>query len=350
MIKENILISNKISALDSLSVMDQTKRKLLIICDGKKFLGVISIGDIQRALLSKLDLSQPVTNYIRDNITYALVTDDLASVKEKMLAEKIEAMPIIDADGYLCDVIEWEQLFASNVKIVDEPINLPVVIMAGGKGTRLLPLTNVIPKPLIPVSDKTIVEEIMTRFKLFGCNKFYLSVNYMMDTIKTFFVNRPEWDVSFLQEHSPLGTAGSLYLLKNVVSGTFIVTNCDTLIDVNFNDLINYHRTNNNSATVVSAIRTIHIPYGTIDTEKDGVISRVTEKPDLYFQINCGLYVFESEVLNYIDDDVYLNIPDLIDKLINDGKRVGAFPVPESSWVDMGNWNEYLKIINKSSD
>lgn len=347
MINRNIIINNKVSLLDSLNTMDKTNRKLLIVCEGENFQGVISIGDIQRAILNKQDLSLPVSNFVREKVTYALTTDDMESVKARMREEKIESMPVVDLQGKLCDVIEWEQLFSAESNNATEPIKLPVVIMAGGKGTRLLPLTNVIPKPLIPISDKTIMEEIMIQFKKAGCDEFYVSVNYMMETIKEYFSRKPEWNIEYIQEKKPLGTGGSLYLLKNKIDKTFFVTNCDTIMGINLHDLLSYHKSNNNMITVVSAVKTIHIPYGTIETKVDGLISGMKEKPDLIYQINSGFYVLEPEVLQYVKDEEFLNIPDLIEELLKKGERVGAFPVSEGSWTDMGNWEEYLQLVNR---
>ena len=232
MINDEIIISKDFSLLDSLNRMDQTNRKLLIVCENTKFLGVISIGDIQRALIKKCDLSISVSNYLRKKVTFVKKGEDLEKVKSSMLVEKIESMPVVDTEGNLCDVIEWSELFPTIRSEKQDRIDFPVVIMAGGKGTRLLPLTNVIPKPLIPISDKTIMEEIMVRFKNAGCSSFYVSVNYMMETIKEYFAKKSEWKIEYLQENKPLGTGGSLYLLKKKFNSTFFVTNCDTLIDI----------------------------------------------------------------------------------------------------------------------
>ena len=156
MIDNNIIISSDISLIESLKIMDQTNRKLLIICNEGFFGGVISIGDIQRAILKKADLSLPVSSFQRQKMTFAFESDNREKIKSLMREKKIEAMPIVDSKGLLCDVIEWSQLFPSESRYnKQESINLPVVIMAGGKGTRLLPLTNVIPKALIPISDDT---------------------------------------------------------------------------------------------------------------------------------------------------------------------------------------------------
>lgn len=346
----NIVISDKISLLDALGIMDETTRKLLIVCNQRVFLGVISIGDVQRAILKKKDLSKPVSYFMRKKVRYASITDDVNKVKAQMRKEKIEAMPIVDEKGMLYDVIEWENLFSGQEEIDKEPLKYPVVIMAGGKGTRLLPLTNVLPKPLIPISEKTIIEEIMSKFYEAGCEKFYISVNYMMDTIKEYFMNKTKWEIEYIQEKKPLGTGGSLYLLKNKINDTFFVTNCDTLVDIELSDLINYHKNSHNLITVVSAIKTIQIPYGTLKTKVNGIVDSVTEKPNIVYQINSGFYVLEPEVLEYIEDDTFMNMPDLIQRLLDAGNRVGAFPVSEGSWTDMGNWNEYLRLVSKYSN
>ncbi len=347
---DRIIISDKISLLDALGIMDENNRKLLVVCDNNMFIGVVSIGDIQRAILKKMDLSLPVSNIIRKKVTYASVSDDIEKVKARMKEEKIESMPVIDDNGILTDIIEWEDLFLPYESKRNDMLGLPVVIMAGGKGTRLLPLTNVIPKPLIPISDKTIIEEIMNKFLESGCDRFYISVNYMMETIKEYFNKKKDWNVEFIQEKKPLGTGGSLYLLKNKIDSTFFVTNCDTLVDIDLSSLLDYHRSSGNIITTVAALKTIKIPYGTLETKDNGIVDKVTEKPNLVLQINSGFYVLEPEVLNYIEDEVFLNLPELIQRLIDDGKNVGAFPVPEGSWTDMGNWDEYLRLVNKYTE
>jgi dTDP-glucose pyrophosphorylase len=330
--------------MEALSVMDRNNRKLLVICDGDCFKGVVSIGDIQRAILKKADLTSQVKNYGRTSITVAYTDDDIESVKELMRTNRIEAMPVIDHEERLVDIIEWDDIFEKR-PLNAEPLNLPVVIMAGGKGTRLLPLTNVIPKPLLPISDKTIIEEIIDRFMNAGCDRFFISVNYLMEAIETFFSEK-KFDVEFIHEERPLGTGGALYYLKDYVNSTFFVINCDTLVDIDLNDLLNYHKENGNLITVVSALKSMHIPYGTIETEDNGIIKGMKEKPDYVYQVNAGLYILEPDVLKYIEKDRFLNITDLINKAISCGDQVGAFPVPEGAWVDIGNWDEYLKVVN----
>lgn len=342
------IISPNATLIEALRQMDEIGKKLLIICEGKKFTGVISIGDIQRALLNKDDLSEKVCGYIRADIIFANAEDSLDKIKKLMQEERIECMPVVGADGELSDIIEWEELFRSKRK-EKSPIDCPVVIMAGGRGHRLEPLTNVIPKPLIPVSDKTILEEIMDRFAEAGCRNFILSVNYKRELIREYFSNRQnsEYNINFIEEGSPLGTGGSLYLLKESLFQTFIVSNCDILIDVNWNDLIQYHKSNANMATVVTVLKNFNIPYGTIETGPNGLVEGLREKPDISYQINSGVYIFEPQIFSCMNENEFIHIPDLLLRIKDLGGKIGAFPVLEGDWADMGNWNDYLKLINK---
>ncbi len=222
--------------------------------------------------------------------------------------------------------------------------------MAGGKGTRLKPLTNVIPpKPLIPIGNKTIIEEIMDRFVDVGCNDFHISVNYKAETIKHYFkqLNHKDYIIDYFQEKTPpLGTAGSLFLVKNKIRTTFFVSNCDIIIDEDYSEILKYHRDNKNELTVVSALK--HYPpiaYGTIETTEGGVLTKLVEKPELTFQINSGMYILEPpHLLNEIPENKFFHITQLIENIQKRNGKVGVFPISEGSWTDIGDWNEYVKI------
>lgn len=349
MINEKIVISADIRLLDVLEIMDKAERRLLIVCEGKAFLGVISIGDIQRAILAKRDLQEPVRNFLRKKVTFARDHEDVGQIKRIMQQKKIECMPVVNQENLLVDTIEWQDIFDVPAPGERAKLDNPVVIMAGGKGTRLLPITNLIPKPLIPVSDKTIIEEIMDHFSAFGCRDFYISLNYKADVIKNYFQekNNQNYSIQYVQEDIPLGTAGSLYLLRDQLNKTFFVSNCDILTEVNLQDLLDYHQNSGNQITVVSVLKSFQIPYGTLETKENGVLTELREKPSMSYQINSGVYVLEPEVFQYIQDNEFLHITDLIKRLMNHGKRVGVFPISDGSWYDMGNWDEYLKLIRK---
>jgi NDP-sugar pyrophosphorylase family protein len=219
-----------------------------------------------------------------------------------------------------------------------EKINIPVVIMAGGEGTRLKPLTNVLPKPLIPVVDKTIIEDIMDQFVLAGCHEFHISVNYKADMIKQYLkdLNNDEYQLHFFQEEKPLGTAGSLYLLANRMTSPFFVSNCDIIIKQDLAEVYRYHRENRNDITIVAALKHYKIPYGTIESGMDGILTKLSEKPELILKINSGVYILNPEILDLIPEGKFFHITDLILKLRNKKGRIGIFPISEKSWLDYG--------------
>ncbi|MBQ2852684.1 MAG: nucleotidyltransferase family protein [Alphaproteobacteria bacterium] len=342
--KRSIQVSKSI--LEALKLMDSSKTKLLFVFDEKKFVGLLTIGDVQRAILKDVVLSSSIFTILDKNKVYASVDEPVESIKNKMSRLRAECMPVLDQDGNLVEVYYWKDLFGTSNNKAIQDINLPVVIMAGGKGTRLAPLTNVYPKPLIPIGEKTIVETIMDKFVDHGCHYFYMSVNYKADTIKNYFdfINNPDYNIHYFQEKKPLGTAGSLRLLKDKINTTFFVSNCDILIEEDYSEILNYHRSNNNELTVVAAVKTLSIPYGTIITGENGILESIEEKPTLSFKINTGLYILEPSLLNDIPNEFY-HITHLMEKLKTQGRRVGVYPISQNDWKDMGEWNEYLKMI-----
>lgn len=342
--KRSIEVSKSI--LEALKLMDSSKTKLLFVFDEKKFVGLLTIGDVQRAILKDAVLTSSIITILDKNKVYASVDEPGEDIKKKMSRLRAECMPVLDKDGNLVEVYYWKDLFGTSNNKTLQDINLPVVIMAGGKGTRLAPLTNVYPKPLIPIGEKTIVETIMDKFVGHGCHDFYMSVNYKADTIKNYFdfINNPDYNIHYFQEDKPLGTAGSLRLLKDKISSTFFVSNCDILIEEDYSEILNYHRSNNNELTVVAAVKTLSIPYGTIITGENGILESIEEKPTLSFKINTGLYILEPSLIDEIPDEFY-HITHLMENLKSEGRRVGVYPISQNDWKDMGEWNEYLKMI-----
>ena len=347
--QKQVQIEYSASILSALKKMDETKRKLLIVTKDDRFLRLLSIGDIQRAISKGVDLNNPVADILRGSTVVANVNDDMKAVKASMLERKNEFMPVLDDDQRIVNVIFWEDLFEKKDRISQSNLNLPVVIMAGGQGTRLRPLTNVLPKPLIPIGEQTMMEDIMDRFVECGCKDFYVSVNYMADFIRHYFDNfsKHKYNIEYFQEDKPLGTAGSLHLLKGKIKDTFFVSNCDSILNEDYGEILRYHRDNKNEITVVSVMKSIYIPYGTLETGEDGLLQTIQEKPELTFKINTGMYILEPHLLKEIPSDRVYHITYLIDKLVKEGRRVGVFPVNEGSWTDVGNWDEYLKQFVK---
>ena len=345
---KDITIDKSQSIIQTMKTMDERKAKSLMVFDGDRFLGMITIGDLQRAIIAKIPYETPVGDIINNGLKkYAKATDSKDDIRRWMLQVRAEFMPILDNEGNITDVIFWNDLINVSQNDKRPKINLPVVIMAGGKGTRLKPLTNVIPKPLVPVGDKTILEVIMDQFETIGCQKFYMSVNYKADMMK-YYISQLEhkYDVEFFMEDKPLGTIGSVSLLKGKINSPFFVSNCDSINDQDYRDVYDYHVNNHNDMTIVTMVKSFKIPYGVIETGEDGLMVDLKEKPEHTYMVNSGVYILNPELINEIPEGQFFHITHLMEKVKARGGRVGCFPVSEESWHDMGEWNEYLKMIN----
>lgn len=344
---KNRILAKEASIITALKKMDDERVKLLFVFSGKNFIGLLTVGDIQRAIISNMSLNLPVERIISSDKKYAHINDSKEKIKSKMLSIRAECMPVLDDDNKLIDVFFWTDFFPVKSHFdFREKIDLPVVVMAGGKGSRLKPLTNVIPKPLIPIGDKTILEAIMDQFETIGCTQFYVSINYKCDILKFYLEQlNHKYDIHFFKEDKPLGTIGSVSLLKNEISTPFFVSNCDIIIDQDYRDVYDYHVKNENDITIVTAVKNFSIPYGVIETIENGLMTGISEKPEFNYMINTGVYILQSELINEIPEDELFHITHLMEKVKKRGGKIGCFPVSEKSWTDIGEWNEYLKLI-----
>jgi NDP-sugar pyrophosphorylase family protein len=226
--------------------------------------------------------------------------------------------------------------------------DVPVVIMAGGMGTRLEPFTKVLPKSLVPIQEKPIIEHIIERFTTSGCNDFYLTVNYKGRILKAYFEElQPDYKINFVDELQPHGTAGSLRFLEGQLNQPFFVTNCDILIKADYASLYEFHQKGGHDVTLVASAKEYIIPYGTCLLNEDGSLSHINEKPHYDFLINTGLYVMNPNVLKLIPKNKFYHITHLIEEAKNQGKKVGVFPIDDSAWIDVGQWAEYRKAIER---
>lgn len=344
-IKDKIIGIND-SVISALKQMDGHRTKLVFVFDGDRFEGILTIGDIQRAIIRQAKLSDPVSSILVKDKIYASDKDPFDQVKGIMFQELIDCMPVLNDEGEIVDVLFWQDVFTEKIEDNRPKINIPVVIMAGGKGTRLKPITNVIPKPLVPVGDKTILEVIMDQFEGIGCKKFYMSVNYKADMME-FYLSHLEhkYDIEFFMEAKPLGTIGSVSLLKGKINTPFFVSNCDSINEQDYRDVYDYHIQNKNEMTIVTMIKNFKIPYGVIETGKDGLMMSLKEKPEHTYMVNTGVYILNPELIDEIPRETFFHITHLIEKIKARGGRIGCFPVSEDAWKDMGEWPEYLKMI-----
>ena len=345
---KKIVDSNK-TIIQTMKMMDEGRTKLLLVFENDTFLGIITNGDLQRAIIANIAFDTPIGKIVsREGKMFARIGDKKESIKEWMLSKRAELMPILDEADNLVDVVFWDDLLADTPSDdTRTKIDLPVVIMAGGKGTRLKPITNVLPKPLVPIGDKTILEVILDQFEAIGCHKFFMSVNYKADMIKYYLGQLDKkYDIEFFQEEKPLGTIGSVSLLKGRITTPFFVSNCDSINEQDYRDVYDYHINNHNDMTIVTMVKSFKIPYGVIETGEDGLMTVLKEKPEQTYQVNTGVYILNPECIDEIPEGEFFHITHLMEKIKARVGRVGCFPVSENSWKDMGEWPEYLKMIN----
>lgn len=341
-----ITIAPTTSLLAALKAMDEHKVKTLFVFNEGRFEGLFTLGDVQRAIIKNIGLDKNVGAILDRHKIYGYRGESESVIREKMRSIRAEVMPILDEGGNIIDVWFWNEIFNEQEPDSRPKIDLPVVIMAGGKGTRLKPITNVIPKPLVPVGDKTILEVIMDQFESIGCHKFYMSVNYKADMMKYYLSQLDhKYDIEFFMEDKPLGTIGSVSLLKGKITTPFFVSNCDSINEQDYRDVWDYHVNNHNDMTIVTMVKSFKIPYGVIETGEDGLMTALKEKPEQNYQVNTGVYILNPELIDEIPEGEFFHITHLMEKVQSRGGRVGCFPVSEHSWRDMGEWKEYLRMI-----
>ncbi len=350
MIKEfkSILINKNATVKDAMKQLDKTAEKILFVVEGDNILvGSLTDGDIRRWILKEGSLNDEVKDVCYKG-TYTVGSNyDLEEVKDKILKLKIVYVPIIDENKRIIEFLIWDKLFDGKIERKHkERLEIPVVIMAGGKGTRLDPFTKILPKPLIPIGDKTILEFIIEKFLGYQANNFYISVNHKAKIIKSYFEElQPDYNLTFLDENKPLGTAGALKLLEGKIDKEILLTNCDIIIEADYVELLKHHRENRNLLTIVASLKHFDIPYGVCEISEGGILKNITEKPELSFLINTGMYIINSKVFEIIPTNEAFDMTDLITSLIKTGGKVGVYPISEKSWIDIGEWNEYKKAL-----
>lgn len=323
------------------------EKTLIVVDDQNRILGTTTDGDIRRWILRGRNLSESLMNVMnRHPLT---LRDGFAreDAKTLMLRNKIECLPVVDKTKKVIACLWWMDLFEGKLNS-SKSLKLPVVIMAGGEGARLHPFTKILPKPLMPLGDKPIIEIIINSFFDYGCKDFYLSLNYKSSIIKAYFSDfEHKYKISYILESKPLGTAGSLHFLKNMIKKTFFVSNCDILIEADYADILKFHRQRRNKITIVSSMKNFTIPYGVCEIQNGGILKNIREKPEYDFLVNTGMYILEAAVLADIPRNRFYNITDLINDYLKKGEKVGVYPVSEKSWLDMGQFEALQETLKK---
>lgn len=332
------LLAEKSTVLEAIKIIDLASLQIVLIVDrDEKLVGTITDGDIRRGILNGISLEDPVERVMNVKPRVA----DQTATREQMLSImtelKIHQLPIIDDSGHIVGLAQIDKLAGKSLPSGEDNVDVWVVLMLGGLGSRLLPLTEDVPKPMIEIGGKPLLENIINTFFTQGFKNFYFSVNYKSDVIKDYFGDGSKFGVNivYLDEEKRMGTAGALSLLPTTPKSPLIVMNGDILTNNNFSHLINFHRQTNASATM--CVREYHqqVPYGVVQT-KGSKLHSITEKPSQTYFVNAGIYVINPKVLDHVKDEQYLDMPDLFNKLEEMGEESAVFPIREY-WLDIGN-------------
>lgn len=345
---KRFLILHTHSIRQAMEQLEKTEEKtLFVVDDDSKLLGSLTDGDIRRWILSDGDLKVKVSRICNREPYTVEEGYGLEQVRGQMLAGNLGCVPVINSQRNVVHLLFWKEVFQGG--IASKPkrrLNLPVIIMAGGKGTRLAPFTSVLPKPLIPVGDRTVIEIIIDQFLPYGLDQFHLSVNYKSKILKSFFEElAPSYSIAYLEEDEPRGTAGCLRALYSTAPESLIVTNCDVIIQADYAELVSFHTDNDYDLTLVASLKDYPIPYGVCELEKGGSLARINEKPSFSFLVNTGMYIVRRDRLGLIPDH-RCDMTDLIEYIKVAGGRIGVFPIGENSWIDTGEWAEYRKALD----
>jgi dTDP-glucose pyrophosphorylase len=349
-----ISISADSSIKQAINKLNETGHKILFVTDPDEVLiGTVTDGDIRRGIIDGMQLSGTVSGIMNTKFL-SIQADNPDKVREAehlMQKHLINHIPVLDKKGKIVDVISWID-YLTTLETDQQPKSRDnskhvVVIMAGGKGTRLDPFTKILPKPLVPLKDKPITEHIMDRFYMNGFSRFILIVNYKKEMIKTYFSdNKLPYNIEFVEEDEYYGTVGGLSLLKDKIDDTFILTNCDTILEGEYSDFFSWHKERNNLLTIIGSHKEIEVPYGVLSMN-NGLLIEIDEKPKIDLFINTGTYIFEPGLLDYIPAGEHIDMDKFIKKVkAEHNERVGVYP-HWGGWLDLGQWDEYRRSLKK---
>lgn len=318
---------------DILIALEQTGVGSLVIVDDEAYLlGVVTDGDIRRALLKK---ETSINNIINLDPEFWLETQSRQSGINHMKNIHRNILPIVTQTKKVIDVLCLNE-------ISFDTISNPIVIMAGGLGTRLYPLTKETPKPMLPINGKPILERIIEKLISQGFQNFYISINYLGEQIKNYFQNGEKWDISikYLEETKRLGTAGALFQLKKIIKEPFVVMNGDIITDLDFRGFLTFHLQKNSLATMCLYKQIHQIPFGVVEFDANFSITSMQEKPKNEYYVNMGIYTVSPLVLKYIPENEHYDMPTLFQNLIDDNKETNVF-VFDGLWNDIGRVEDY---------
>ena len=342
---KQILVSPKMSIREAISVIDSGSLKLCLIVDvDGRLLGTVADGDVRRGIIRGLSLDVPVSDIMNLQPLYVYEDNQTKNLVGKMKRIGYGCIPVLDNDKRVV-----------GVKLVDDILHSRerdnvAVIMAGGLGKRLRPLTNNTPKPMLKVGDKPLIETIMNGMIESGIRQFYFSVRYKSDVLKKYFGDGSGWGVriDYLEEEHELGTAGALSLIPNRPEKPFIVMNGDILTKIDFDALLNFHEEKNGDATMCINRYETTVPYGVVNVQNEFMLG-IEEKPTQSYFINAGVYVLQPAVLDQLKNGSATDMPELMQRIMDRDGKISVFPIREY-WIDIGHKEDYDRAVSEYSE
>lgn len=339
-----IAVAPSATIREVMTTIDTTMLQIALVVDENgHLLGTVTDGDIRRAILRGNGLDAEIAKFMNANPITALVDEDPGIWQRTMLRHSLRHLPLLDSNGCMADFICLEP--------PKEPSrDNPVVIMAGGLGTRLRPLTEQKPKPLLTVGNKPILETIIENFVSQGFHRFYVCINYRGEMIRDYFGDGSKWgaSITYIEENTRLGTAGALSLITDKIELPFFVMNGDLLTKVDFVRLAEFHKHQQNMITMCIREYRYQIPYGVVQLNNHKILE-LREKPIQYYQVNAGIYMLEPKLLANIPENQYYDMTTLIETLINRNAAVGSFPLREY-WMDVGRIEDFEQAHSEYFD
>ena len=333
---KEVLVSLQTSIKDVIRILDQSSKQIVMVVDDqRRLLGTVTDGDIRRGILKGVSLTDEVRHIMNPDPTVARVDEGRDGILAAMQRKQLHHIPLVDENRHVMGLETLDELIQSRKR----PNR--VVLMAGGLGSRLRPLTDDCPKPMLKVGNKPLLETILDNFIEYGFQHFYISVNYMADVVKSYFGDGSRWgvEIQYLQEDQKLGTAGALSLLPEKPGESLLVMNGDLLTKVNFSQLLDFHCSQRSIGTMCVREYDFQVPYGVVKIDGHR-ITGIDEKPVQRFFVNAGIYVLEPAALNLIPSKTYFDMPTLFEKIIEEKKETAVFPIREY-WLDIGQLADY---------
>jgi dTDP-glucose pyrophosphorylase len=334
-----LFIYKNYSIRKTIEVIDSGARGIALLVDKcGKLIGTVTDGDIRRAILKGISLENSVENIVHYEPISVNKNIRREQIKDIFIKKAVKDIPIVDDDNRVIDLVTINDILIPKGK------KNPVVIMAGGLGTRLRDLTKEIPKPMLKVGNDPILQHIINNFKQYGYNKILLSVNYKSEIIENYFQDGIAYGVKieYIRENKRLGTAGGIKLAEDYLDEPFFVINGDIFTNLNVENMMEFHMKNNYDITIGTRKHSFQIPYGVVKTNGSNVVA-LEEKPTIEYLINGGVYCLNPDLIDFIPDNKYFEITDLIDICIKNGKKVGSYEIMDY-WMDIGRIEDYNKV------